>query len=136
MATLSDPRMAIDAALDGRRLLSHPFYKRWERGELSALELASYATQYRFFETYLPGFLARLAAALPAGTARDLVVANLSDEEGDPIPHVVLLDRFARSVGAKPEVVSIAMSDLIFAHEELLAADPAAALAGFLAYEY
>lgn len=67
-------------ALAGRRLLDHPFYRRWERGEVSEAELASYAAQYRHFEAYLPGFLAQLVAGLPEGEARDLVAANLADE--------------------------------------------------------
>ena len=42
---------AIDQALTdattGLRLLEHPFYRRWEAGELLPGELADYAGQYR-----------------------------------------------------------------------------------------
>ena len=40
----------LDQALEGRRLLDHPFYRRWENGELIEGELQHYAEQYRFFE--------------------------------------------------------------------------------------
>ena len=121
--------------LRDRMLLTHPFYLRWERGEVSIAELAAYAGQYRHFESYLPRFLSDLVASLPAGTARDLVEANLADEKGDPTPHVEMFERFASGVGAKVEDSSPATSSLIATYEGLLAVGPDAALAGFVAYE-
>ena len=50
----------VGAALDGKRLLDHPFYRRWEAGEVTLGELADYASQYRHFESYLPNFLGEL----------------------------------------------------------------------------
>ncbi|HUZ44586.1 MAG TPA: iron-containing redox enzyme family protein [Acidimicrobiales bacterium] len=125
----------ISAALDDRRLLEHPFYRRWERGEVSVEELGDYAAQYRHFEAYLPGFLARLVAGLPEGEARDLVAANLADELGDPVAHTELFERFAGALGAGPADISPAMASLLSTYERLLADGPAAALAGFIAYE-
>lgn len=134
---MSDSTHGFDlaAALSGRRLLEHPFYRRWERGEISRPELAAYASQYRHFERYLPDFLSQLVAALPEGTARDLIAANLADELGDPIPHVELFEGFASAVGASPDDVSPATRNLIGMFEELLAIGPLPALAGFVAYE-
>jgi hypothetical protein len=51
-----DPRGGR-GALQGRRLLSHPFYQRWSRGDLRLGELGAYAGQYRFIEARLPGWL-------------------------------------------------------------------------------
>ncbi len=116
-------------------MVQHPFYRRWEDGGVSKVELALYAAQYRHFEAYLPEFLARLAAALPPGPARELVTANLADELGDPLAHVDLFDRFAAAVGAGPDAPSVAMTALLGTYEELLAEAPAWALAGFAAYE-
>lgn len=99
------------------------------------IELAAYAAQYRHFESYLPTFLASLAADLPEGSARDLVTANLDDEEGDPIPHLELFESFASALGAGTEIASPATSDLLGTYEQLLAEGPVAALAGFVAYE-
>jgi pyrroloquinoline-quinone synthase len=127
--------LSVDAVLRDRRLLTHPFYRRWEAGEVSMRELASYAAQYRHFENYLPGFLAELASSLPVGPARSLVRANLEDELGDPVPHTELFEKFADAVGAAPQEPSPAMTRLLATYRELLGEDPESALAGFLAYE-
>jgi pyrroloquinoline-quinone synthase len=126
---------AMADMLSERRLLDHPFYRRWERGEVSIDELASYAAQYRYFEEYLPTFLTKLMAGLPEGTARDLVAANRADELGDPVAHVELFQRFAEAVGAPTATASPATQGLLATYDELLDRSPLAALAGFAAYE-
>lgn len=133
--TALDTHPDIAALVADRRLLHHPFYRRWEKGEVSITELAAYAAQYRHFEAYLPGFLEALVGGLPGGMAKDLVAANLADELGDPVPHVELFERFARAVGAETEAPSPATSALLATYRELLAETPRAALAGFVAYE-
>ena len=97
---------ALAAALADRQLLDHPFYRRWEAGQVSMAELAAYAAQYRYFERYLPRFLSQLTHALPEGPARDLVAANLADEQGDPIPHAELFEQFAGAVAAGDDAPS------------------------------
>lgn len=126
---------SIANALADRRLLAHPFYRRWEAGGVTMDELADYAAQYRHFEAALPKFLARLGAALPPGSARDLVAANLADELGDPVPHIALLERFASALGAPPAPPSVAMNALLDCYERLLDESSSAGLAGFVAYE-
>ena len=37
---------AVRRAVEGRELLSHPFYQRWQAGQLAQGELADYAVQY------------------------------------------------------------------------------------------
>jgi len=94
---------AVQRALEGRRLLDHPFYRRWQAGELQPDELAEYAAQYRHFEQALVPVLTAAVAALPEGHARDLVAANLADELGTPEPHVALFERFAAGAGASAD---------------------------------
>jgi pyrroloquinoline-quinone synthase len=125
----------VATVLSDRRLLLHPFYRRWEAGELSMSDLASYAAQYRHFERFLPEFLHELHEALPEGPARNFVRANLDDELGDPIPHTDLFEEFAQAVGANEEAVSPAMAALISTYEALVRSGPESGLAGFLAYE-
>ncbi len=127
-------RSTLDDALDGRQLLSHPFYQRWEAGELSRDELTRYAEQYRHFEEMMPRFLGDLADALPSGDARTLVEANLRDEVATP-SHLELFDRFAAHFDAQPAPASPAMSELLHAYDDVLAAGPVVALGGLLAYE-
>ena len=126
---------ALSTALSGRLLLDHPFYRRWEAGQVGGAELGAYAAQYRHFEAALPSLLARLEALLPAGPARDLVAANRADEQGDPVPHLELFDRFGAAVGAWPAPAGEATAGLLATYDDLLGQGGQAGLAGFLAYE-
>lgn len=65
-------------------VLRHPFYLRWSRGELAAVELAHYAGQYRH------AVIALAEAAAQAGNQAH------AEEERD---HIALWDKFVRSVG-------------------------------------
>jgi pyrroloquinoline-quinone synthase len=125
---------ALSDATKDLQLLDHPFYRRWEAGELSRDELTLYAEQYRFFEAMLPEFLETLSDQLPEGVARSCVVANLADETGSP-SHLELFDRFAAHYGATQPSISPAMQTLVAAYFELLKGNSAASLAGLWAYE-
>lgn len=125
-------RILEDAVAD-RRLLTHPFYRRWEAGALSVGELAAYAGQYRYFEAALPAALAAVASRLPQGPARALVEANLADELGVPAPHLRLFDAFAESVGATAAAAGPAAAALADHYDA--GADPVAVLAAIGAYE-
>jgi pyrroloquinoline-quinone synthase len=96
-----DVRAALGAAVADRRLLTHPFYRRWEAGTLSRAELAEYAEQYRHLEHALPGVLARVVIGAPDGTVRGMAEATLDDELTNPAPHVALFEDFAVAVGAR-----------------------------------
>jgi pyrroloquinoline-quinone synthase len=128
----------LDAVTLDRRLLTHPFYRRWEAGELSRAELADYAQQYRHFEAILPTVLASCRDALADGEGRALVSANLDDElgtSGAPA-HLALFDRFATAVGSTPAVApSPAMAHLVDVYHSAAAAGPGAGLAAVAAYE-
>ena len=73
----------IAAARERWNVLRHPFYTRWERGELTREELAEYSSQYRH---------AVVALAETAAKAS----AQHAQEERE---HVDLWDDFARAVG-------------------------------------
>jgi len=81
---------AIDAARERWNVLEHPFYQRWERGELTREELARYAGEYRH---------AVVALARAARTARlhaqeeashiglwDDFASELDGEKHEPLP--------------------------------------------------
>ena len=95
----ADLNHLFDEALRDRRLLQHPFYRRWEAGQLEPGELSEYAGQYRHFEAALPEVLDTVARGLADAGARALVQANLSDELGEPSPHLALFDDFTAAVG-------------------------------------
>ena len=75
----------IDAARERWNVLRHPFYTRWERGELTRPELAFYAGEYRH------AVVALSDAAAAAGDAEH------AREEAD---HVGLWDAFAEALEA------------------------------------
>ncbi|GAC1524551.1 MAG: hypothetical protein NVS2B6_11230 [Thermoleophilaceae bacterium] len=84
----------FDRADDVRRrwdVLSHPFYERWTRGELSLDELAFYAGQYRH------AVVALADAAAHAGDERH------AEEERS---HIEQWDGFVRSVGGDARAVA------------------------------
>jgi pyrroloquinoline-quinone synthase len=74
----------IDAARERWNVLEHPFYTRWEQGELTRDELARYAGEYRH---------AVVALARAARTAR-----LHADEEAE---HIALWHEFASALGSK-----------------------------------
>jgi pyrroloquinoline-quinone synthase len=74
----------IDAARERWNVLEHPFYVRWERGELTQDELALYAGEYRH------AVVALARAARMAGLH--------ADEEA---AHIGLWDDFASAVGTE-----------------------------------
>ena len=134
----------VARALDGRQLLAHPFYQRWEAGLLSEGELSEYAVHYRAFEAALPAVLTAVVDRLQAeGTseAAALVAENLADELGHPEPHLALFDRFAASAADESRIDSPAATPgpaadaLVRTYFDLVAEGPAAALAGLAAYE-
>jgi pyrroloquinoline-quinone synthase len=124
----------LETALANLQLLRHPFYQRWEAGELRREELTGYVEQYRYFEAMLPVFLESLSEQLPDGKVRDLVLANLSDEVSPP-SHIDLLEQFARFFDATESAISPAMLHLVSSYSSLLQRGPAASLAGLWAYE-
>jgi pyrroloquinoline-quinone synthase len=78
----------LDEARRRRNILEHPFYTRWERGELTRDELADYACQYR---------RAVVALARAADTAAPLAGSEHAAEER---LHVGLWDEFGSSLDA------------------------------------
>jgi pyrroloquinoline-quinone synthase len=84
--------MSLIARLDDvrrrRNILEHPFYTRWEHGELTRAELAEYAGEYRH---------AVVALARAAEAAAPLAGARHADEERG---HVALWDDFAAGLDA------------------------------------
>jgi pyrroloquinoline-quinone synthase len=81
----------IDAARSRWNVLDHPFYRRWECGELSRDELGYYAGQYRH---------AVVALADAASAAAPLAGPEHAAEER---AHVALWDAFAAELGVVGE---------------------------------
>jgi pyrroloquinoline-quinone synthase len=136
----SDLADAVASALEDRQLLTHPFYRRWEAGELSMDELAEYAVHYRAFEAVLPEVLGTVVDELMAEgefEAAEMVARNLADELGRPESHLSLFDGFAAAlpttaIATGPGDAARALAET---YRALAAESPAAAIAGLAAYE-
>ncbi len=126
--------MELNSVISDIKLLDHPFYRRWEAGELTEGELGSYAAQYRFFEAQLPTFLASLTEQV-ASSQRASIEANLADEIDGPVTHLALFDVFAHGVTAPVEPISPAMDALVSLYGRSLDEDPSFALGVLAGYE-
>jgi pyrroloquinoline-quinone synthase len=80
----------LDEARARWNVLDHPFYRRWERGELTASDLGYYAGEYRHAVVALAQTAARAAADDP----------ELQEHADEEAAHVALWDAFAWAAGA------------------------------------
>jgi pyrroloquinoline quinone (PQQ) biosynthesis protein C len=128
--------LAIASAVEGRRLLDHPYYQKWQLGGLALEDLGEYAEQYRYFEQALPEVLLSVSRTLGPGPIRGLVEKNWHDEVAEPEPHVELFDRFAVAVGASGDAgPSPATNELVGVYRAGAIAGPVPALAVIAGYE-
>jgi pyrroloquinoline-quinone synthase len=83
----------VEEARKRWNVLEHPFYTRWEKGELTRAELGYYAGQYRH------AVVALAATAAQAADADPTIREHADDEEA----HIELWDDFARATGGAPD---------------------------------
>lgn len=107
----------LDEARERWNLLNHPFYRRWNCGELKREDLAYYAGQYRH---------AVVALAETAGKAD-------SEHAREEAEHVSLWDEFADAMGSSPSEPSVETAQCVSAW--LAPEDPIGALAVLYAIE-
>lgn len=94
---------AIDAAIEQRSMLRHPFYQAWEAGTLSKDALKDYAKQYFHHVEAFPRAVSAVHANCPDAKGRRLLAENLAEEEGlgeGKDDHASLWLQFAGSLGA------------------------------------
>ena len=132
--------MQIDDMIAKRHLTTHPFYKKWQSGEVSRETLRDYAKQYYAYEAALPRFLRNSLEHLEEGPARRAVEENLSDETGNPKAHSDLWMQFAEALGlSRKEVRSAATmsatAQLVDTYERLSKQGASQSIAALYAYE-
>ena len=84
----------IDALLESRPLLKHPFYERWSAGELTLESLSGYAKEYYQLVKEVPRCVAAVAEVADEKHQRALI-SNQEEEQS----HVPLWEAFARGLG-------------------------------------
>jgi pyrroloquinoline-quinone synthase len=95
LARLDEARASID-------VLEHPFYQRWNAGELSTDELAQYAGEYRRAVVAIAEASEQAATDAPAHLREGL--RRHAEEEAT---HVALWDAFAEATGATDEAAPL-----------------------------
>lgn len=134
---------AIDAAIQQRSMLAHPFYRAWEAGALSKDALREYAKQYFHHVEAFPRAVSAVHANCPDAKGRRLLAENLAEEEGvgeGKDDHASLWLGFAGSLGAEEgDVRSVEVNAethvLIDAFRKLSRRSYASGLAALYAYE-
>ncbi len=96
----------LNYLIDDYDLLRHPFYVRWNRGELTESELQIYTKEYFLFVKAIPTYVSAIHSNCKEHSLRLSILENLVEEEtgGDGlIPHEELWVWFARGVGVDRE---------------------------------
>ncbi len=89
----------IDALIQERSLLTHPFYTRWVAGTLPLASIRRYVTRYYQFESNFPRFLSAIHSRSEDPEVRQMLLDNLWDEEAGEDNHAELWLRFAEGLG-------------------------------------
>jgi len=88
----------IHAQISSRRLLDHPFYVAWSKGELTREALQKYAEQYYQWVYAFPTWLSSTHANATDFAMRQEMLENLIDEERGPDNHPELWLRFGEGL--------------------------------------
>ncbi|MBD3167193.1 CADD family putative folate metabolism protein [bacterium] len=89
----------IDNRVATRKVLNHPFYQAWNRGELSLDALRDYAIQYYKHVQAFPTYLSAVHAHTDEIEVRRHLLQNLVDEEAGRPNHPELWLQFVASLG-------------------------------------
>ena len=98
----------IDACVEERHLLKHPFYQAWTAGTLSLEALRDYATQYYRHVAAFPTYLSAVHSQTDDQAIRRHILNNLMEEEAGSPNHPELWMAFAERLGLTREQVEAA----------------------------
>lgn len=99
---------SIDAKVEARAMLKHPFYQAWTEGRLSLDALRAYARQYFHHVEAFPQAVSAVHSACPDREGRRMLAENLAEEEGIEAgkqDHATLWLMFACGLGESEEGV-------------------------------
>lgn len=89
----------IDAIIAEKSILKHPFYQRWQAGELTLDELKGYACQYYHHVLMFPKYVSGTHANCDDLGDRQELLENLREEEEGPRNHPELWLQFGEALG-------------------------------------
>jgi pyrroloquinoline-quinone synthase len=91
----------IDAIITEKSILKHPFYQRWQAGEMTLDELRGYTCQYYQHGLAFPRYVSGAHANCDELADRQERLENLREEEEGPNNHPELWLRFGEAIGLK-----------------------------------
>ena len=130
----------LDEQVSRWHLLKHPLYQDWQAGRLGRSVLRLYAAQYYRHVQAFPRHLRHLAARAEGGL-RELIEANLAEEESPDRSHSQLWRDFAAAVGVTDAALDCSAAlrgtqALLDTYQAICAARPLAeAVAALYVYE-
>jgi pyrroloquinoline-quinone synthase len=95
----------IDRLLAEHGMLKHPFYLKWNRGELTKEHLRQYACQYYHFVSAFPRMVSAVHSNTPDLEVRRALLQNLNEEEQGEGNHPALWMKFANALGVSRKEV-------------------------------
>lgn len=108
---------ALDALIQEKHLLKHPFYVLWREGKLDREEIREYAISYYPHVANFPRYVSAVHSGCEDAGLRQELLENLIEEERGTENHPALWRRFAQALGAgdselspsprTPEVASV-----------------------------
>jgi len=98
----------LDALIQSRSILRHPFYVAWREGTLTKTQLATYARMYWPHVAAFPSYLEANMEKTADPVIRETLARNLHDERTNPKPHPELWLDFATSLGQSRQEVTAA----------------------------
>lgn len=134
---LSDALLALTQS---KRMLNHPFYQAWERGELSSETLKTYGRQYYHHVKALPRYISATHSQCADLSSRQVLLENLIDEERGAGHHPGRWMRFATGLGqtsteVEGEVPFMETQNLVDDFMDTAKSSYAAGLAALFVYE-
>ncbi len=95
---------SIDAMIEEKSLLKHPFYQMWSDGKLTQESLAGYSKEYFQLVKAVPSFMTPIIEKAP-----DLVISELIENQQEESDHVKLWINFAGELDvSEDELISYA----------------------------
>lgn len=91
----------LDALVEEKHLLKHPFYKMWSEGRLTRENLREYAISYYPQVAAFPRYVSGVHSGCQDAALRQELLENLIEEERGAQNHPALWRRFAAALGAE-----------------------------------
>jgi pyrroloquinoline-quinone synthase len=141
MSHRSELILTLNAMVEERSLLKHPFYQTWSAGGLTLERLRGYAAQYYRHVEAFPRYLSALHSRCEDLETRQALLDNLIEEERGAENHPELWLRFAEGLGADRQAVlatapSPSTRQLVETFDQLAREEPVASgLAALYVYE-